>query len=165
MFPLRPEISLSPPTLHPCGHLSYAVHPLVVTMTVFSKDTINLPQQTKKQNKKGHRNVQGESKFQRFLLLSRLSVYEHGTSPSGRFITADTSRLEEEEQTRRVFALRYVDGSSPMVIIIIMSSADEILPHARQFSRLQCFKSALFLILYFLSFVRSPVCLFLSCRQ
>lgn len=100
MFPLRPEVSLSPPTLHPCGHLSYAVHPLAVTMTVSSKDTINLPQQKKKKKRTPKR--PRREQIQRSLLLSRLSVYEHGTSPSGRFITADASRLKEEEQTRRV---------------------------------------------------------------
>lgn len=37
MFPLRPEVGLSPPTLHACGHLSYAVHPLVWTKTLSAR--------------------------------------------------------------------------------------------------------------------------------
>lgn len=59
MIPLRSETDLSPPALHPCRHLSYAVHPLVLTITNSAGEKTNKHQIVKR-------------KCQLCLLLSRL---------------------------------------------------------------------------------------------
>lgn len=134
MLPLRSEVGFNPPALHPCGHLSYAVHPPGASRrTVPAR--INPPLL---QKKKG----ENHTYITVFLLLSSLQTpgclcvcvtgrHLH-TAAS---LLGDASRLKEEEQMS-VCASYYAFGSSPkveeiIIIIITMSSASRhpLTPH------------------------------------
>lgn len=118
MLPLRSEVGLSAPGLHPCGHLSYAVHPLLLTMTLSLRRQWICPPPAFSPKKKTPKRP-GESKYQRLLLLSRLQTLRVWARDISKLrlrywwcIAAEGGRANASERVRE-FASHYQDGSAP----------------------------------------------------